>query len=394
LVPETLDRDLSRKLRGRFTTQGLLGFTCLVLLGGILFAGLHPFHVPANQVSWVANANAVRFGEHGTMLSSGPIPPPVSGGVERSIEIRVQPGKRKDSNTLLAFYSPADPRQLSLSQSLSDLKIHIQTSNAWRKVKTERTYVDDAFRDGKSAFWTVTFSHSGTTVYRDGVLLKRSPITPSPGEMSGQLVVGNSPIFSDSWSGVLRGLAIFDTALDRTQIVRHYASWSKGEAPVIASDDHCIALYLFNEHAGQVVHNRVHSENDLYIPPKFLVLRQTILDPVWRAFNWSSGFWKDAFINVGGFIPFGCFFCAWFSARGARSPMLLASALGAAVSVLIELTQTQLPTRDSSLSDLINNTLGSVLGAAAYRGVIARELDRVMVGIVGALNEFRKPRSI
>ena len=393
LVPEELERDLISKPRGRFTTQGVLGFTCLILLCGILYAGLHPFHAPANQVSWVANANAVRFGEYGTILSSGSFPPPVFGG-ERSIEIWVQPGKREDSNTLLAFYSPSSPRQLSLSQSVSDLKIHIQSSDAWRKVKTERTYIDDAFRDGKSAFWTVTFGPSGTAVYRDGVLIKKSSITPSIGEMSGRLVVGNSPIFSDSWSGVLRGLAIYDTALNPAQVVRHYASWTKGEAPVLTSEDLCIALYLFNEHTGQVVHNRVSLENDLYIPPKFLVLRQTVLDPVWRAFESSNGFWKDAFINVGGFIPFACFFCAYFSSLGLRSPALSAAALGAVISVLIELTQTHLPTRDSSMADLINNTLGSVLGAAAYRGLVARELDRVMAWIVGALNEFRESRSI
>jgi hypothetical protein len=367
---------------------------CLILLGGILYAGLHPFHAPANQVAWVVNADAVQFGEYGTILSSGSFRQPVSGRNERSIEIWAKPGKVKDSSTLVAFYSAASPRQLSLSQSVSDLEVHIQSSDAWRSVKTERTYIDDAFRDGKSAFWTVTFSQSGTAVYRDGALVKRSPLTPSISELSGRLVVGNSPIFDNSWSGVLRGLAIYDTALDRAQIERHYSSWTKGGTPVLTSDDVCIALYLFNEYAGGVVHNRARSENDLYIPRKYMVLRQTVLDPVWRAFNWSRGFWKDAFINVAGFIPFGCFFCAYFSARGLRLPALRGSALGAAVSVFIEITQAHLPTRDSSMSDLINNALGSILGAVAYRGVVARAFDRVLARIAGGLNRFRTVRVI
>jgi hypothetical protein len=320
----------------------------------------------------------VRFEEHGTILSSGSFAPPVSGGVERSIEIWVKPGKIKDSSTLLAFYSSAGPRQLSLSQSVSDLEIHVQSSDAWRSAKIERTYIDDAFSDGKSAFWTVTFGGTGMAVYRDGALVRRSPLRPSISEFSGRLVIGNSPIFSDGWSGVLRGLAIYDTALGQTQIERHYSSWTKAGAPALISDDVCIALYLFNEHAGRVVHSKVRSAYDLYIPPKYMVLRQTVLDPVWRAFNWSrsGGFWQDAFINIAGFIPFGCFFCAYFSARRLRSPALCASALGAAVSVFIELTQSHLPTRDSSMSDLINNTLGSILGAAAYRGAVARAFDR------------------
>jgi glycopeptide antibiotics resistance protein len=113
-----------------------------------------------------------------------------------------------------------------------------------------------------------------------------------------------------------------------------------------------------------------------------------VLDPVWRAFNWSWGFWQDAFINVAGFIPFGCFFCAYFSARKLRSPALCAAAFGAAVSVFIELTQANLPTRDSSMSDLINNILGSVLGAAAYRGAFAQAFDRMISWIVDAVNQL------
>ena len=73
-------------------------------------------------------------------------------------------------------------------------------------------------------------------------------------------------------------------------------------------------------------------------------------------------------------------------------PALRASAVGAAVSVFIELTQTFLPTRDSSMSDLINNILGSVLGAAAYREAAARAVDRVMSSIVDAGNGFRKAK--
>lgn len=383
---------LNREPAERFTTQGILGFICLILLAGILYAGLHPFHAPANQVAWVANSNAVRFGDSGTILSAESFPPPTLGGAERSIEIWAQPGLVEDSNTLVAFYSPASPRQVSLVQAQSDLEIRIQSSSAWRRVKAARINIADAFRDGKSAFWTVTFGRSGTSVYRDGALDRRSPVAPLSSEFSGRLIIGNSPIFSDSWSGVLRGLAIYDTALDRGQIMRHYASWTKEGMPALTPDDACVALYLFNERSGRVIHNRVGSENDLYIPPHFLVLRQTVLDPVWRAFNWSRGFWKDAFINIAGFIPFGWFFCAYFSARGLSLPALRASAFGATISLFIELTQTFLPTRDSSMSDLINNILGSVLGAAAYRGVCARAFDGVMSGIVDVVNELRMAR--
>jgi VanZ like family/Concanavalin A-like lectin/glucanases superfamily len=376
------------ELKGHLTVQGALGFICLILLFGLLYAGLHPFHAPANRVAWIPGANALRFEEPGTIFSLGAIPPPDEGEVERSLEIWAQPGKIEDSSTLVAFYSPVSSRQVSLSQAQSDLEVRVQSSSAWRRAKGGRINIGDAFRDGRSAFWAVTFGRAGTTVYRDGVVVKRSPLRPSRGEFSGRLVIANSPIFSDAWSGVLLGLAVYDTALDRAQIVRHYASWTGKGAPALTSDDACIALYLFNEHAGRVVHNHARSGNDLYIPSEFLVLSQTILDPVWRAFNWSRGFWQDALINVVGFIPFGWCVCACFSAWGLRRPALRASALGAAVSLLIELIQSHLPTRDSSMSDVIDNLLGSVVGAVAYRGAIAREFDRVIRQALVALNRI------
>ncbi len=389
LISEELEPNRGEAPPRLLTPQRLLGFTCLLLLSGILYAGLHPFHVPANQVAWVANDNAVHLGESGTLLSSGSFQPPVAGGAERSIEIWVKPGKIEDSGTLLSFFSPSSSRHLSLSQSESDLEVRIESSDAWRSLRADKMYIDNAFLDGKAAFWTATFGRSGTAVYRNGKLIRRSPLLASGSEISGLLVIGTSPIFSQGWSGVLRGLAIYDAVLDRTQIERHYQSWTQNETPVLTKDDACVALYLLNEHSGRVVHNRVRSENDLYIPANYLLIRQTVLDPVWRAFNWSRGFWQDAFVNIAGFIPFGCFFCAYFWARGLRSPALHASVLGAAVSLFIELTQTRLPTRDSSMCDVINNTLGSICGALAYRGDVRRLLDQV---IAGTADMYRKVR--
>jgi glycopeptide antibiotics resistance protein len=133
-------------------------------------------------------------------------------------------------------------------------------------------------------------------------------------------------------------------------------------------------LYVFDEHTGNIIHNQVRSQDNLYIPPKYMVLRKTLLDPVWRAFSWNRGFWQDALIDVGGFVPFGCFFCAYFSVSGFSRPALSASLLGALVSLIIEVKQEFLPTRDSSMADVINNTLGSVIGAAVCRGCLARAI--------------------
>lgn len=186
---------------------------------------------------WVAGADALRF-EHGTVLSQNVFPVPATG--ERTIEIWSQPGKIRDSNTLLAFYDPARSRAVSFRQEWSDLVIEIGSSTAWRGMRGGQLFVPDAFLDGKRAFWAVAFSGSGTAVYRDGVLAVRSALHPSIAELGGELIVSGSPIFDNSWTGDLSGLAIYDAALTEAQVARHYASWTAVPKPAIASGDRCM----------------------------------------------------------------------------------------------------------------------------------------------------------
>ena len=152
-------------------------------------------------------------------------------------------------------------------------------------------------------------------------------------------------------------------------------------SPAIAAEDGCIALYLLDERGGRIVRNKVGGGNDLLIPTEYRIIDQTVLDPVWAAFNWSRGFWTDALINIVGFIPVGCFSCAYLTARGVSRPVLAASLLGCAVSFVIELVQSYLP-RDSSMSDVIANTAGSIIGAGIYRGMVARAIDSCIACVI------------
>src|ERR1700691_288659 len=47
----------------------ILGVLCILVLCGILVAGLWPFHAPINDVTWLQNADGVDFGSHGTLVS-------------------------------------------------------------------------------------------------------------------------------------------------------------------------------------------------------------------------------------------------------------------------------------------------------------------------------------
>jgi hypothetical protein len=355
----------------------LLRVACGLFLGGLLVVGLWPFHSPRNQVTWFAGGNGLHFGRHGTILSSGKFKAAnVPADAPCSLEIWFEPGLTAASGTLFAFYAPGDPRQFSLEQSISDLALRSDIRDGRYRTLTTRLYVDDIFSQGKPLFVTVTSKGGQTSVYLDGALARTSSKFPlSSQDFDGVLVIANSPIVDNSWSGLLRGLAFYDQEISPAQVFHHYETWIEKGRPDVSENERAVALYLFDERAGRVIHNQVPSGTDLYIPARYLVLDQALLSPFWEAFHPTWGYWDDVLVNIAGFVPFGFLFCAYFSLAGRiNRPALVTILLGFTVSLTIESLQAFLPTRDSSTTDVITNTLGTCLGVWLYRLKLRRVL--------------------
>lgn len=362
----------------------ILGVLCIFVFCGILVAGLWPFHAPVNQVTWLRKANGIRFGDHGTILSSGTFTSSISQDeAPCSLEIWLQPRLAHDSNTLLAFYTPENTMQFSLHQSDADLALlkrfpneHLQTKGA------AIVYGDEIFRKRKPLLIAITSGVEGTRIYVDGTLARTAPqFRLSTSDFAGQLVLGTSPVVNDTWSGTLRGLAIYQQELTAAQVSRHYETWTIKGRPDLGQDENVLALYLFDEHHGRTVHDRSGAGIDLHIPERYLILNEKLLEPPWKEFYTGWSYWKNVGINIGGFIPLGFFFCAYLtSERLLRRPALVTVILGAAVSVTIEVLQAYLPTRDSGMTDIITNTLGTGLGVVLYRwkaALLNKTLDRI-----------------
>jgi VanZ family protein len=210
-------------------------------------------------------------------------------------------------------------------------------------------------------------------MYVDGALARAFPGFRLGKDFTGQLVIGTSPVETDGWPGQLRGLAIYHRELTAEQVLKHYETWTMQGVPELIGTERMAALYLFNEHAGSVVHNAVRPGIDLYIPKRFSLLHQVFLNPFWREYEPSLGYWRDILLNVVAFIPLGFFFCSyWSSVRPIIRPALAATVLGLAVSLTIEILQSYLPTRSSGTTDLFTNTLGTFLGVRLYGSKAAR----------------------
>ncbi|MGC2367428.1 MAG: VanZ family protein [Candidatus Sulfotelmatobacter sp.] len=346
----------------------VLGLLCVCVLVGILIAGLWPFHAPRNDVSWLDPGNGLHFGKNGVMLGAESWSPrDWKEGMGCSIEIWLQPDHVDRGGTVLGFYSPENRIvTFSLHQSLDDLLLRHTAAHSQRLVRS-KWYIEHSFAENKQIFITITSNSRSTAVYVNGNLERTSPsFGVSSADLTGQLVVGNNPIVDNGWQGQLRGLAIYDRELTPAEAMQHHTAWTALSTNKIKNENPA-ALYLVNEGAGNLVHNQMNSGNDLQIPQRYLVLHQQFLERPRDEFDPTWGYCKDVLINIGGFIPLGFFFYAYFSLvwRPAR-PVLATIFFGAIVSLAIEVLQSFLPTRDSGITDIITNTLGTAIGAALY----------------------------
>lgn len=349
----------------------LLRTICACVLLGILVAGLWPFHAPRNDVSWLSEGRGLLFGKHGSIMSSSPFKPHAAQGNNScSLEIWLKPS-RIDSGgggMILAFYLPESRVvPFALRQFRGGLVLgHMSRGHFPEKAEI---YVGDVFSGLKPAFVTITSSEAGTAVYVDGTLVKSVPgFVVSNRNLQGEFVVGNAPTTSYSWSGGLKGLAIYNRELAVAEVSKGFEEWTKGGGQLdSAKSESTVARYRFDEGNGSVVRNQIDSATDLLIPERFFVLRPEFLERPWDEFRPGWRYWKNVAVNVIGFVPLGFFFYAYLSeVRRVEHSAAVTIALGFAVSLTIEVLQAFLPTRDSGMTDLITNTFGTAVGVLAF----------------------------
>jgi glycopeptide antibiotics resistance protein len=124
-----------------------------------------------------------------------------------------------------------------------------------------------------------------------------------------------------------------------------------------------LLLPLFPEESDRAS-DRAAFESDLNFPrdKTFVVTDHFLFSPQ----EWRLGLHdkEDLLLNIAGFVPFGFVLAALLRRRfGRGSTFILASFTGMLLSLLIETQQAWMPSRTSSLLDLILNTAGTVVGA-------------------------------
>jgi len=345
----------------------ILSVLCALALCGILTAGLWPFHTPKNDVRWLSNNDGLQIGKYGSVISRNEFKEELAANTACSIEIWLEPRTINSSGAILAFYSGESASlPFELRQSLGDLELMGSRPDA--RPKRTKAFVDDLFNRSSPVFVTISLNSGGTAVYADGSFIKTFPgFRFSSRDLTGRLILGNAPATTDSWSGRLMGMAVYEGALSADEVSQHYKSWTTNLGQSLSQRNGTVALYAFNEKAGTVIHNLADSATDLVIPERFFVLRERFLVPPWEEY-WSGwSYWEDLLVNVSGFVPLGFCFCAYFTlVQRMKRATLATIVLGFAVSLTIEVLQAFLPTRDSGMTDIFTNTLGTAVGALCF----------------------------
>ena len=359
----------------KFKIQSILLLAiCVCVLGGILVAGLWPFHAPKNEVSWLPEGNGVLFGKHGSIVSADLIKASGSRAEKScSLEIWLQPKRLDSAGTILSFYSPtSETASFSLGQWRGGLVL--EGASRGKSARGSRIYVPDVFRGLKPVMVTLSFAETGASVYADAKLLKRVPnFIVSGQDLTGQLVIGSNSSATFNWSGQVKGLAIYDHDLSTSQVSQNFSDWMIGGQPTPVGNDGVVGRYLFSEGQGSVVHNQVDSGTSLLIPERFFAVHKIFLERPWDEYQNGWHYWKDVAVNVAGFIPLGFFFCAYFAtALKIKHATWITVFLGFAVSLTIEVSQAFLPTRDSGMTDIITNTFGTSLGTMLWAYLSSR----------------------
>ena len=361
----------------------VLKILAAAVICALLAIALWPFNPwPQNEVSWLHDEDGLRLCNYGTIFSVAQFPN--EAGVENepfSLELWMVPWRNEGSTVMFAFYTRENPGQFVVWQDGLDVSV----SHTTRKREENNRHplvAGNVITQNTRTLVTVTGGPKETTLYVNGQFHSSSQsFGLSRKDLTGELVIGNSPVEGKGWCGVVRGMAIYKNELTAQEVAGHYKTWLLNRAEETIDKRSIMALYLFRERSGSLVRDEIQPGVNLYIPKYFTIWRQNILLPPWREFRPEWKYVRDLTLNVLAFVPLGLILYPYFLlARGSRRPLLMSFVTGAGLSLMIEVLQSFLPMRYSGWTDVLTNSAGTALGARIYSYGIAQDVLKNLFG--------------
>lgn len=351
---------------------------------GYFVAGLWPFAFrPANRVSWLPDRAGLHFQDDGIAYDPAPLPTPwpsLAAGqpANYSVELWVEAGNKPATDVfhLLTINDGRLPSKFVLCQWQQEIILRAAVRGDKGSRRIHEVGAGEALVSGRTRCIAVTGSDSGTDFYLDGVLVSHFPeFILDADALAGQIVLGNSADGRNTWVGRVFGLAIYQRTLTASEIAAHQTLWTQGSARELATTPGLVALYPFSEGKGRVVADLSGQHHHILIPETFRPLIREFLSLPWHDLSNGAPNYQDLVLNLLGFVPFGFGFYCYRRYRETGSSFtdaLFVVASGTVISLIIETIQVWLPNRDSSMSDLLTNTAGTLIGVLVARAGWAR----------------------
>jgi hypothetical protein len=350
----------------------------------LLAITLWPFNPwPRNEVSWLHDEDGVRLCKNGTILGMAQLP--AEAGAENepfSLEFWMVPWRDEGSTVMFAFYVRDNPGQFVVRQEGLDVSVSHTASE--REGKNPHPLVArQVIAPNKRTLVTVTAGPKESTLYVNGQAQTTSQsFGLSRKSLTGEFVIGTSPVENEAWCGILRGIAIYKNELTAQEVASHYKMWLSNREDSTIDKGSMSALYFFRERSGTLVRNEIQPGVDLRIPRRYMIWKRNVMLPPWKEFRTEWTYVRGLILNFVGFIPLGLILYLYFLVvLESKRPWLMSYITGTVLSLIIEILQSFVPMRGSGWTDVLTNSAGTALGASMCYSSVAQFILQKLFGV-------------
>jgi VanZ family protein len=265
---------------------------------------------------------------------------------------------------------------LNVDQLFDDIVLRIRTSDSQRPREIQ---VEKAFKQSDERRFVLAIVYDGhdLSVYVDGERKTRQKIGAidrAAWDNTYPLILGSHSDGRFGWNGIFYQLTVLN---------RPVTSEALKNAHALFQDTTAVLRYTFDERNGAtVIDHSSKAPAALTWPATFAPYRLPVLQSprdYWP--DPRRPFVKDIFANIVLYLPIGYLVSAMVRQRYPTAfAMAIPFSCGMLISFVIEILQAYLPTRYSSTTDVIVNSLGAGIGGLAqYKGWAEKVLSLLKV---------------
>lgn len=369
LLPgETIEDPLQRIYAKRLLVFSIFLIVCI----------LWPFDFfEENAVRWLQNEKGIEFYGNGIVMSS--MPPKklfesLVDGDGFSLEVWLSTAKKyqKGPARIISYSKNPYLRNFTLAQDGHKLVMRLRTTKTNKNGVNPFFTVLDVFTNTEKMHIAITYDGKWQTIYVNGNKRGRKSI---PGgrfenwDRKFYLILGNEGTADRPWFGKLFQVKIHNRILAPVEIQQSYMFEKEGNLekyPPAMQKDGLAVDYRFDEGKGSLIGDSVGNNEpiDLYLPKFLRKCGVTLLS--WPNISIQQILKSsDVVLNIILFVPFGFLMHGVIRVKYGLSwkAFVVVCMSGIALSLSLEILQHLSISRNSSLLDLINNSVGTIIGA-------------------------------